>query len=81
MDWEKQAELDRVERIMDEESIRDWAAYKRKVRREREQRLSVMIVAVGLAAGLALLVYCCVAKARENARERAELIELIGGAK
>lgn len=81
MDWEKQAELDRVERIMDEESIRDWSANKRQVRREREQRLSVLIVAVGLAAGLALLVYCCVAKARENARERKALIELIGGAK
>jgi hypothetical protein len=60
---------------------KDWAAYKRQLRREREQRMSVGIVAVGLAAGLALLVCCLVAKARESAKERKALVELIGGVK
>lgn len=63
------------------EVSKDWAAYKRQLRREREQRMSVGIVAVGLAAGLALLVCCLIAKAGESAKERKALVELIGGVK
>ena len=59
---------------------RDWAAYKRNVRREREQRMAVIVVGVGLLVGFALLVCSAVVKARRDAAEKAALIEMIGGA-
>lgn len=59
----------------------DWAAYRRMKRREREQRMSMIIVAVGLVAGLLLVVCSFVTKVRRDAAERAALVEVIGGAK
>ena len=59
---------------------KDWAAYKRQKRQEREQRAAVIIVGVGLLVGFALLVCSAVVKARRDAAEKAAFIEMIGGA-
>lgn len=59
---------------------RDWAAYRRMKRQEREQRAAVIIVGFGLLMGFALLVCSAVVKARREAAEKAALIETLGGA-
>lgn len=66
--------------MIDAEDIRDWAAYKRNLRREREQRMSMIIVAVALVAGAAIVLASLVVKVRREAREQAELMEMLGGA-
>lgn len=59
---------------------RDWAAYRRMKRQERDQRMAVIVVGVGLLVGFALLVDSAVVKARRDAAETAALIEMLGGA-
>lgn len=59
---------------------KDWAAYKRQKRQEREQRTAVLIVGIGLIAGFALLVCSVVVHARREARENAYMIRNTGGA-
>lgn len=60
---------------------KDWAAYKRNVRREREQRMAVMIVAIGLVGGLLIAACSFAVKVRRDAAERKALVEMIGGVK
>jgi len=59
----------------------NWSAYRRQKRQEREQRMAVMIVSLGLVAGVALLVCSFVVKVRREAAESAALVEMIGGVK
>ena len=56
-----------------------WSAYRRNKRLERNQRMSVIIVSIGLVAGLLLVACSFVVKVRRDAAERKALIEAFGG--
>jgi hypothetical protein len=72
--------LQEVAAVAQSEDVREWAAYRRDIRRRRRnQRWQVVIVTVALVAGVVAWVACCIVGLRNKQQTRTELIEVLEG--
>jgi hypothetical protein len=71
--------LQKVAEAAQSEDVREWAAYRRDIRRRRDETMAVVVVTVCGLFFLVVVAWSFVAAARRHAVERAEHLELMQG--